>query len=154
MRTAWGPLFAAVVRPGQQARHHVLGALQPLEADHRHRGWFWPAVRDATPRELVDLLTRHRVLLALGAALEPEVIPRVRMFLVEKLRVQPAHDTPNLAAEPNDLLALPEPRSVRTVDDLLIDLVGSQRRDLSDLPLAYASTALADGAHIIFMIRS
>lgn len=77
------PLLAAVVRPGQQASHHVLGALQPLEADHRHRCRLGPALRNAAPGEFNDLLAGDRVLLALGAALEREVVPRVRMLLVE-----------------------------------------------------------------------
>jgi hypothetical protein len=52
--------------------------------------------------------------------------------------MQPAHDAPDFPAEPDHLLALPQPESVRAVDYLLIDLVGGARRDLSDLPLAYA----------------
>ena len=37
------------------------------------------------------------------------------------------------------------PEPVRPVDDLLMDIVGGPRRDLSDLPLADAPPALADG---------
>lgn len=54
-------------------------------------------------------------------ALEREVVPWVRMFPIKQLRVQPAHDPPDLTAEPNHLLALPQPQSVRAVDDLFID---------------------------------
>src|SRR5262249_56941830 len=139
------PLLAAVVRPGQQASHHVLGALQPLETNHRHRCWLRPALRNAAPREFVDLVACRRVLLALGAALEREIIPRVWMLLVEQLWVQPAHDAPDFAAEPDHLLALPQPEPVRAVDDLLVDLVSGSWRGLPDLPLADAPPALADG---------
>jgi hypothetical protein len=51
----------------------------------------------------------------------------------------------DLAAEPDHLLALPQPEPVRPIDDLLIGLVGGPQRDLSDLPLADAPAALADG---------
>jgi len=58
------------------------------EADHRHFCRLGPAFRNAAPR---DLLARHCVFLTLRTALEREVVPRVRVFLVEQLRMQPAH---------------------------------------------------------------
>src|SRR5579872_3944329 len=69
------PLLAAKVRPGQKSGYHVLGPLQPLEADDRDCRRLWPTFLDAAPRELVDLLAGNSVLFALGTALEREVVP-------------------------------------------------------------------------------
>src|SRR5258708_3489182 len=82
--------------------------------------------------------------LFLGAALECEIIPWVRVLFVEQLRVQPTHDAPDFAAEPDHLLALSQPEPIRPVDYLLVNLVSGPRRNLNDLPLADPPPTLAD----------
>jgi hypothetical protein len=105
------PILAAIVRPGQKSSHHVLGPLQPLEANDGDCRGLGPGFLDAAPGEPIDLLTSDCVLLTFRAALESEVVPRVRVLLVKQLRVQSAHDTPDFAAESDHLLALPQPEN-------------------------------------------
>jgi hypothetical protein len=138
------PLLAPLVRPCQQASHPVLGPLKPFEADHRHCCRLGPGFRNApqAPGEFMDLLARHRVFLTFRTAIEREVVPRVRVFFVKQLRMQPAHNAPDLAAEPDHLLALPQPESARAVDYPLIDLVDGPWCDLSNLPVADAPALL------------
>src|SRR5205814_785915 len=125
------PLLAAIVRPGQKAGYHVLGPLQPFKADDGDCRRFWPTFVDAAPREFVDLLASNGVLFALSAALEREVVPGIRMLFVKQIRMESPHDAPDLAAEPDHFLALPQPEPVRTVDNLVIDL--SAARGVSSL---------------------
>src|SRR5262245_4172111 len=152
------PILAAIVGPSQKTGHHILGPLQPLKADHCDGRGFGPAFLNAAPRKFIDLLAGDRVLLGLGAALEGEVVPGVRVFLIEQLRVQPTHDTPGLATEADHFLALPQPESVRPVDDLVVDFVSGPWRDFHDLPLADPPSALTDGIadhlHDPFVVRA
>src|SRR4029453_5713349 len=61
---------------------HVLGALQPLKADHGDRRRLDLAVLDAAMREGVNLVSRHGRLLLFHAGLHCDADPGVRPFYI------------------------------------------------------------------------
>ncbi|UPK05523.1 hypothetical protein [Bradyrhizobium sp. 170] len=76
------------------------------------------------------------------------------MLLVEQLRVQPTNDAPDLATEADHFLALPQPESVRPVDDLVIDFVSGPWRDFLICRSPIRRPLLPTVSQIICMIRS
>lgn len=145
------PVFASKVRPGQKAGDDILWPLQPFKADYCDGCWFGATFLYASPCELIDLVAGNSVLLGFRAALQSEVVPWIRVLLVEKLRMQPMHDTPDLAAEAHHFLPLAQPDPVRAIDDLFVNFIRSTRRDFANPPPALTDS-VADQLHDAFVV--
>jgi len=131
-----------VVLPGNAPRQHVLRALEPLEADQRGSRRFRAAERNGAPRKAVDQLAVHCRLLLHDPALLGGAIPRIGHLGIKQRRVEPVDNAPGVPAERQHLLALPQPLTARSDDDLPVNLVRRARRDRSDREAAYGAAGL------------
>ena len=83
----------------------------------------------ATVRESVDLITGCSRLDFLCAALPRYATPWIGHVTVKVVRMEAVNDFPSPCAKAYDLLALPKPQPIRSVDQEIVDLVRSNGRD-------------------------
>src|SRR5262249_32463910 len=145
---------AAIVIPGNIARQHVFGPLEPLETDHSSCGGVRMPRCQGAPCECVDVLARGRGFGSLFSAPHRNAFPGIPyrhiadlLALDENARMQPMHHLPGVPADRDDFLrsagsgclALANGR----IAHLRIELVRGFGRDTRNHPIADADSALA-----------
>jgi hypothetical protein len=85
---------APIVGPTNIACEHVLGSLQPLEADHSRGANFGIAGRDSCRCEDVNFLACGSRLNKFGPPAQSDAAPWVRELMVEQVRIESTYDIP------------------------------------------------------------
>ena len=96
-------LTATVIRPSDEPGKHILGPLQPLEADDRGGAGFRTTIIDSHLGERIDPIARCRGLHCLGTSVLRHPTPRVRNIPVKDVRIESAHDRPGARAQTDNL---------------------------------------------------